>query len=97
MSHVYLWRKQHVQAIAEQERAIALNPNDADGYADLAEILAWAGRPEDALGLVEKAMRLNPHYPANNLFILGFAYSTMERYEEAMPALKRASRAVPII
>jgi adenylate cyclase len=90
LSHVSLWRKQHAQAIAEQERAIALNPNDADGYADLAEILVWAGRPEEALGLVEKAMRLNPHYPVNYLFTLGFAYSTLERYEEAMATLKRA-------
>jgi len=90
LGHVYLWRKQHAQAIAEQERAIALNPNDANGYADLAEILVWMERPEEALGLVEKAMRLNPHYPVNYLFISGFAYSTMERYEEAMPALKRA-------
>jgi adenylate cyclase len=89
LGHVYLWRRQHDQAIAEQERAIALNPNDANGYADLAEILVWAGRSEEALGLVEKAMRLNPHYPVNYLFTLGFAYSTMERYAEAMAALKR--------
>jgi adenylate cyclase len=46
-------------------------------------------RPEEALGLVEKAMRLNPHYPVNYLFLLGFAYSLMERYEEAMSAFKR--------
>jgi adenylate cyclase len=90
LSHVYLWRKQHAQAIAEQERAIALNPNDANVYADLAEIMAWMGRPQEALVMVEKAMRLNPHYPVNYLFTLGFAYSTMERYEEAMSALKRA-------
>jgi TolB-like protein/Flp pilus assembly protein TadD len=90
LSHVYLWRKQHAQAIAEQERAIALNPNNANGYADLAEILVWMGRPQEALVMVEKAMRLNPHYPVNYLFILGFAYSTMERYEEAMSALKGA-------
>jgi adenylate cyclase len=89
LSHVYLWRKQHAQAIAEQEKAIALNPNDAYGYADLAETLIWAGKPSEALGLVEKAMRLNPHYPANFLYTLGSAYSRMERYEEAVAALKR--------
>ena len=35
-------------------------------------------------------MLLNPHYPARNLFKMGFAYFTMERYEEVMAALKRA-------
>ena len=32
LGYVYLWKKQHEQAIAEAERAIALDPNDADGY-----------------------------------------------------------------
>jgi len=90
LSRVYSWRKQHAQAIDEQERAIALNPNNADGYTGLAETLVWAGRPEEALGLVEKAMRLNPHYPVWYLSTLGFAYSALERHEEAMATLKRA-------
>jgi adenylate cyclase len=89
LSHVYLWKKQHVQAIAAIKRTIDLDPNDADGYADLAETLVWVGKPSEALGLVEKAMRLNPHYPASYLFTLGFAYFNMERYEEAVAALKR--------
>jgi adenylate cyclase len=88
LSHVYLWRKQLDQAIAEQERAIALNPNNAYGYADLAEALIWAGKPADALELIKKAMRLNPHYPPNYLYILGSAYLRMERYDEAVAALK---------
>ena len=71
------------------EKPIDLDPSDADSYADLAEILVWAGRPEEALGLVGKAMRLNPHYPVNYIFTLGFSYATMERYEEAMAALKK--------
>jgi len=59
LSHVYLWKKQHTQAIAAIKRTIELDPNDADSYADLAETLIWAGNPSEALGLIEKAMRLN--------------------------------------
>ena len=32
LGKVYLWKKQHDQALAEAERAIALDPNNADGY-----------------------------------------------------------------
>ena len=88
LSHVYLWRKQLDQAIAAQEKAVILNPNSAYGYADLAEALIWAGKPADALELIKKAMRLNPHYPPNYLYILGSAYLRMERYDEAVAALK---------
>jgi len=84
-----LWKKQHEQAIAEGERAIALDPNDADSYARLGYILTLVGRPEEALGLMEKAMRLNPRYPVWYLLNLGLAYRFTGRYEEAIAALKR--------
>ena len=89
LSHAYQWKKQHEQAIAEGERAIALDPNNDEGYAHLAEILNLAGKPQEALGLVEKAMRLNPYYPYWYLYHLGLAYAATERYEEAIAALKR--------
>ena len=87
---VYLWKKQHDQAIAEAKRAIALDSNLADAYVQLGEILKFAGRPQEALGLIEKAMRLNPHYPASYLFLLGTEYRLMGRYEEAIAVLKKA-------
>ena len=42
------------------------------------------------MGLIEKAMRLNPHYPATYLFSLGTAYRLMGRDEEAIAVLKKA-------
>jgi len=89
LGKVHLWKKQHGQAIAELEKTIALNPNYADGLAGLGEILYFAGRPEEAIGLIKKAMRLNPKYPVWYLHNLGHAYFLTGRYEEAIGALKR--------
>ncbi len=69
----------------KRQRFETLLPTD---YADLAEALIWAGNPADALELIKKAMRLNPHYPPNYLYILGSAYLNLERYDEAVAALK---------
>jgi len=81
---------QHELAITEAERALALDPNSADEHFVLAELVNRAGRPQEAIGLLEKAMRLNPAYPAHYLFILGLAYHVAGRYEEAIAAAKRA-------
>jgi adenylate cyclase len=91
LSYVHLWKKQHEQAIAEAERAVILDPNDAENYANLGQMLSVTGRPEETIGLVEKAMRLNPRYPVNYLFFLGMAYRLTGRYEEALAALRRAT------
>ncbi len=84
LGNVHVLKQQYDQAIAEGERAIALDPNNADSYAMHALTLNNAGRPEDALRLVEQAMRLNPHYPPFYLHMLGVAYSLTGRYTEAV-------------
>ena len=89
LAYVFLLQKQFAQAIAEAERAMGLEPNDADACVTLGEILSCAGRPQEAVGLVEKALRLDPHYPASYLFALGQAYYLTGRHEEAIAALKR--------
>ena len=53
-----------------------------------AEVLNFAGRPEEALRAVEQAMRLNPRYPPWYLFQLGWAYRLTGRYAEAIATLK---------
>src|SRR5262249_56646733 len=55
LSEVYSYQHQYDQAIAEGERAIALDPNHADSYAAQADVLTTAGRPEEALRMMEQA------------------------------------------
>jgi tetratricopeptide (TPR) repeat protein len=92
---VYAQKQQYDQAIAEGDRAIALDPNNADSYARQAEALNFAGRPEEALQALEQAMRLNPRYPPSYLFRLGWAYHMTGRYAEAVATLKETLRRSP--
>jgi adenylate cyclase len=89
LGKVYLWKKQYEKAITELERAIAFSPNYADHLVGLGYILNFAGRPEESVELVEKAMRLNPIYPAFYLWELGHAYFLMVRYEDSIEALNK--------
>jgi tetratricopeptide (TPR) repeat protein len=95
LSSAYYLKQQYDQAIAEGERAIALDPNNADSYAQQAEALTFAGRPEDALRMVGQAMRLNPRYPFYYLMELGLAYRSTGRYAEAIVALQECVRRSP--
>ena len=86
---VYMKRQQPEQAIVEGERAITVDPNNANGYARLAEVLTYTGRPEEAVGLMKKAMRLNPRYPVWYLFTLGAAYRLTGQFAEAVAAQRQ--------
>jgi adenylate cyclase len=89
-SAMLLHSQQHDEAINEAKRAIAGDPNDADGYVALANALSFTGRASDALEQVERAIRLNPHYPPYYLYQLGLARFGMKRLDEAATSLERA-------
>jgi tetratricopeptide (TPR) repeat protein len=96
LGQVYLWqKKQPEQAISEGERAIALDPNHALAYVMLAEFLSHAGRAEEAIGLVQQAMRLNPRYPFYYPLQLGVAYNLTGQNDEAIGVLQEALRLNP--
>jgi adenylate cyclase len=80
----YIFTMQHDRALAEFQRAIELNPNDADVLNDVGFCLSYAGRAEEALDSVHKAMRLNPHYPEWYSMQLGQIYFDARQYEEAV-------------
>jgi adenylate cyclase len=89
-SGMLLHSQQHDEAIAEAKRAIAGDPNDAGGYIALANVLSFAGRANEALELVERAIRRNPHYPPHYLYQLGLAQFGMKRLDAAAVSLEKA-------
>ncbi len=90
LGRIYAEKRQYEQAIAEEERAIALDPNNDESYAHQALTLELAGRPEAALPAVAQAMRLNPRCPFWYSFVLGQAYGMIGRYAEAVAMQKEA-------
>jgi tetratricopeptide (TPR) repeat protein len=86
---VYLWQKQYDQALAEMERAIALDPNEAFSYALLAETLSRVGKPEEAVAMAEQALRRKPIAADLHLNSVGDAYYLAGRPEEAIAPLKQ--------
>jgi TolB-like protein/class 3 adenylate cyclase/predicted Zn-dependent protease len=95
MGHWYLGRaliakKEFDQGLAEYEKAMTLNPNEADLMAHKGLALTWVGRPEEAIAWVKKAMRLNPYYGGWYPGALGFAYYMARQYEEAIAPLTEA-------
>ena len=86
---------EHEKAIAKAEQAIAHDPSDANSYIAMAYTLIYSGRPKEALDFIKKAMRLDPHYPAYYLFVLGLAHFGMDRFEEAATSFERALKRNP--
>jgi tetratricopeptide (TPR) repeat protein len=86
---IYLWQQQYEQALAEMEQAIAVDPNNAVGYAGLAQVLSRVGRLEEAVGMIEQALHRKPLTPDQHLYLVGAAYSLVGRPEEAITPLKQ--------
>ena len=85
------------EAIAESKRAIALDPNDANGYTALARIYIKVGRPAEALEAMKKAMRLDPQGDVRGTFSyrLGESYFHLDRFEESAAAFKKYTELRP--
>ncbi len=83
---VYTRQKRFDDAVAASRRAIELDTNYADGYAQLAGTLIQAGQPEEGLEAVRKAIRLNPDLPFFYLDLVGRANFMLGRYDDAAKA-----------
>ncbi len=89
LARIYITRRQYDLALIETERVIAINPNDAGGYAEQGVALVWSGRPDGAILAVETALRFDPNMDPNTLWHLALAYYLKERYADAVAILEQ--------
>ena len=78
------------------QRAVAAGPNDPDNLAYLSRLYSFGIRTsQEALEMIERAMRINPNYPWTFQHVLGQNYQLTGRYEEAITVLLAALERAP--
>lgn len=82
-------RREDDRSEAHFDRALTLNPNDADVAAVLANILVYWGRWREALVWIETAKRLNPFPPNLYHWYHALALYAGHRHRDAIEVLKR--------
>jgi Flp pilus assembly protein TadD len=94
-SQMYLYRRQHKDAISELERALSLDPNDPSCHQSMGFTLSMAGRPKEAIEYANRGMRLDPNNPSRYLWLLGLAHFCMGELAEAAALSEKALRLNP--
>ena len=87
---IYFAQGQYEKAIAEGEKAVGKDPNFANGYLALWFPMYKSGRFEEAIPVIETAMRLHgPYFPINRWIYLGSTYCMAGRYNKAVSAFNK--------
>ena len=87
---LYTHKREYNKGIVEGERALALDPGGPNNLLNYAVILRRVGRPEEALPLNQKAIRLNPLGSTTGYRELGDTLRDTGRFAEAVSAYKKA-------
>jgi TolB-like protein/Tfp pilus assembly protein PilF len=90
LAFAYFWVKSNFEAAQVQfDKALELNPNDADAYCLKGWCHVLAGQGEQAIACTDRAMRLNPFYTYDCSLAQFLAHYGARRYEDALLALGR--------
>ena len=95
LGSVYLVMKKYEKAIASGKRSIELQPNGAQAHLLLGNTLVYAGRFDEAIVYLKKAIRLNPFPPYFYYLNLGKCYMFKEQFGDALSEFKKAAQRAP--
>lgn len=88
LGYILAYEGRWQESDAAFDMALKLDPNSADILIFRAELLAFAGKADEALQLLEKAFRRNPHPTPAYYWELGLALYAARQYEEAIETLR---------
>ena len=91
-AYVLMGQKRTEEAVLEGERSLALNPSYIDAYYGLCAANNFLGRPDRALELADKAIRLSPRDPFLRILyhMKGWAFFMKQEDDRAIEWLRRA-------
>jgi TolB-like protein/class 3 adenylate cyclase/Tfp pilus assembly protein PilF len=92
MGRVYGQTNRLSQAIAESERALALDPNFAAAHAQIGVVRVFGGHPEETERHELEALRVSPRDTDANVWVMYIALAKLHlgAYEEALDVLSRS-------
>jgi adenylate cyclase len=93
LGFILVWAGQHDAAIAEFERAVALNPNYVDWRFGWPLVLA--GQSRRAIEVLQTYTRLDPFHAPLAHFFIGAAHFMLEEYARALAVLGDYKSRVP--
>ena len=81
--------------LAELERALQINPSDAEALLARAAALLWTGQVDHSIATGEPAARINPNLGPEPPLNLGIGYLLSRRYADAVKLLEAARARYP--
>jgi adenylate cyclase len=95
LSRFYTIKREYEKSIVEGERAVTLDPGGAESNLAYGASLIHGGRPEEAIPVLQKVLRLDPLGSPSTFNHLGLALRNTGRYEQAVSAFKKVLQRAP--
>ena len=95
LSRFYTMKRVYEKSIAEGERAVALDPGGAEANLIYGASLTFGGRPEEAIPVLQKSLRLDPLGSPSTFLQLGQALRITGKFEEAVSAFRKTLQRAP--